>query len=86
MSARHCPNCGTESPACVPCRVCAPAPAIYPHSWSVELRRNDSGRAFFYVSRFVARNLVEYLTDLHGAPRCFRLQRDAALAMNEAQA
>lgn len=44
----------------------------YPHQWSVELVRNGAGRAFFFVSRFIARTEVEYVTDVAGTPVCYR--------------
>ena len=50
-------------------------------SWGVELVRNASGRPFWFVSRFVGRGRVEYVNDLGGAPKCFRLERDARAAL-----
>lgn len=56
----------------------------YPHAWSTELVRNPSGRAFWYVSRFVSRTRVEYLNGIDGAPRCFRRESEALAAVTRA--
>ena len=55
----------------------------YPSAWSAELVRNPSGRAFWFVSRFVARTRLEYVQDVTGQPKCFRLERQAAAAVAE---
>lgn len=58
---------------------------VYPHAWSLELVRNASGRAFFYVSRFVARGRVEFVLDSIGRePKCFRRESEALVACREA--
>ena len=58
----------------------------YPSSWGAELVRNPSGRAFWFVSRFVARTRLEYVEDVPGQPKCFRLERQANAAVVERNA
>lgn len=57
------------------------AGALYPQPWGLELVRNGAGRAFWYVSRFVARTRVEYLENIAGAPICYRSEREALAAL-----
>lgn len=52
----------------------------YPHAWTLELIRNASGRAFWFVSRLVSPTRVEYVEDVAGQPKCFRLEREALAA------
>lgn len=54
--------------------------ATYPHAWRPELIRNASGRAFWFVSRFISRTLVEYIENVSGEPECYRLERLAVAA------
>ena len=63
-----------------------PARRVYPEAWGVELHRNYSGRAFFYVSRFINRTEVEFVTEIDGGAKCFRRERDAIAAMERANA
>jgi hypothetical protein len=65
-------------------RALAATVPAYPHAWKTELRRNAAGRAFWFVSRFVSRTRVEYLENVFGEPRCFRLERDALAACKRA--
>lgn len=53
----------------------------YPAAWGKELIRNPSGRAFWFVSRFVTLTEVEYVKDVTGAPECFRIERLADEAL-----
>lgn len=62
------------------------AQPTYPLAWGKELHRNSSGRAFWYVSRFVARDEVEYVEALDGGAQCFRRERDADSAQARALA
>lgn len=59
----------------------ARATRMYPTAWGLELVRNEAGRAFWFVSRFVAPGRLEYVTDASGAPECFRLVTDAKRAL-----
>ena len=54
--------------------------ATYPHAWRPELVRNASGRAFWFVSRFISRTRVEYIENVSGEPECYRLERLAVAA------
>ena len=56
----------------------------FPHAWTLELHRNGSGRAFYFVSRFINPHEVEYLTDIAGEPRCFRVRPEAETARDAA--
>lgn len=56
----------------------------YPAPWSVELIRNDSGRAWYAVSRFIGRNRLEYLVNVDGSPRWFRTRPAADKACTKA--
>ncbi|MGM3413083.1 hypothetical protein KXR69_26190 [Ralstonia holmesii] len=58
----------------------------YPSAWSTELVRNPSGRAFWFVSRFVSRTRLEYVEDVTGRPKCFRLEREANAAVAQRNA
>lgn len=58
----------------------------YPHTWSVELVRNASGRAFYFVSRFTRPHECEYVEGIDGEPQCYRLKKDAERACDVAQA
>ena len=55
----------------------------YPSSWTKELVRNPSGRAFWFVSRFVSRTTLEYVKDVTGSPKCFRQEAKANAAADE---
>lgn len=57
-----------------------PNAPTYPSHWGTELVRNPSGRAFWFVSRFVSRTRLEYVEDAAGKPKCFRIERDAVAA------
>jgi hypothetical protein len=56
----------------------------YPQPWGLELVRNGAGRAFWYVSRFIARTQVEYVTNIAGEPICYRSEREALAALAQA--
>ena len=56
----------------------------YPQAWGLELVRNGAGRAFWYVSRFIARTEVEYVTNIAGGPICYRNEREALAALAQA--
>jgi hypothetical protein len=58
----------------------SPQVPTYPQAWTTELVRNPSGRAFWFVSRFVSSTRVEYIEDVAGKPKCFRLEREALAA------
>lgn len=58
---------------------------VYPAAWGKELIRNPAGRAFWFVSRFVSRSQVEYVKDVAGKPKCFRLEREANAALLRVQ-
>lgn len=58
--------------------------SAYPQAWGLELVRNGAGRAFWYVSRFIARTRVEYITNVAGEPICYRSEREAMAALAQA--
>lgn len=50
----------------------------YPHAWAVEVVRNEAGRAWYFVSRFVSRAEVQYmLKGFSDEPARFRRRKDA---------
>lgn len=55
----------------------------YPRDWSTLQVRNATGRAFWFVCRHFKRNELEYVNDIDGTPRCFRLQKQACAAIRE---
>lgn len=56
----------------------------YPSSWNVELVRNASGKAFYFVSRFSSATTVEYLNDSLGNTKCFNHRTSAEAARDGA--
>lgn len=55
----------------------------FPGRWGTECLRNGSGRAFWFVSRFVARHRVEYLLDALGQEVRFRSEAAALAAIEK---
>jgi hypothetical protein len=54
--------------------------STYPTAWGVELVRNAQGRAWYFVSRFVSRYRVEYLSDAAGEAIAYRYKPTAEKA------
>lgn len=57
----------------------------YPRSWELEPTSNGPHcRTWFYVSRWVSRTRVEFLTGIDGKPACFRTKTEAGAAIAKA--
>lgn len=52
----------------------------YPSRWQPEMVRNDAGRRFWLVSRFLTRTECEYVCDPAGRPMYFRSAPGASKA------